>query len=54
MLPQNRTPTHPGEILLEGFLLPLGVSHYRLAKDIAVPPRRTRICPSRPNASRSY
>lgn len=23
MLPQNRTPTHPGEFLVEGFLLPL-------------------------------
>ena len=33
-------PNHPGEVLLEDFLLPLGVSQYRLAKDIAVPPRR--------------
>ncbi len=33
-------PIHPGEVLLEDFLLPLGVSQYRLAKDIAVPPRR--------------
>jgi addiction module HigA family antidote len=33
-------PIHPGEILLEEFLLPLGVSQYRLAKDICVPPRR--------------
>jgi addiction module HigA family antidote len=31
---------HPGEILLEEFLEPLGVSQYRLAKDISVPPRR--------------
>ena len=31
---------HPGEILLEEFLLPLGISQYRLAKDISVPPRR--------------
>ena len=31
---------HPGEILLEEFLNPLGVSQYRLAKDISVPPRR--------------
>ena len=33
-------PVHPGEILLEDFLNPLGVSQYRLAKDIHVPPRR--------------
>jgi len=31
---------HPGEILLEEFLNPLGVSQYQLAKDISVPPRR--------------
>jgi addiction module HigA family antidote len=33
-------PIHPGEILLEEFLTPLGISQYRLAKDISVPPRR--------------
>ena len=33
-------PIHPGEILLEEFLRPLGISQYRLAKDIRVPPRR--------------
>ena len=33
-------PIHPGEILLEEFLRPLGLSQYRLAKDIRVPPRR--------------
>jgi len=33
-------PVHPGEILLEEFLKPLGVSQYRLAKDVSVPPRR--------------
>src|SRR5476651_2510435 len=31
---------HPGEILLEEFLRPLGLSQYRLAKDVSVPPRR--------------
>ena len=31
---------HPGEILLEEFLHPLGISQYRLAKEINVPPRR--------------
>ena len=33
-------PIHPGEILLEEFLLPLQISQYRLAKDVSVPPRR--------------
>lgn len=33
-------PVHPGEILLEEFLRPMGVSQYRLAKDIGVPARR--------------
>ena len=33
-------PIHPGEILLEEFLKPLGISQYRLSKDISVPPRR--------------
>jgi addiction module HigA family antidote len=33
-------PVHPGEILLEEFLSPLGVSQYRLAKEISVPARR--------------
>ena len=33
-------PVHPGEILLEEFLGPLGVSQYRLAKAVDVPARR--------------
>ena len=33
-------PIHPGEILLEEFLRPMGISQYRLAKSISVPPRR--------------
>jgi addiction module HigA family antidote len=33
-------PIHPGEILLEEFLKPLGISQYRLAKDINVDPSR--------------
>lgn len=33
-------PVHPGEILFEEFLEPLGLSQYRLAHDISVPPRR--------------
>jgi addiction module HigA family antidote len=34
------TPIHPGEILMEEFLKPLGISQYKLAKDINVPARR--------------
>jgi len=33
-------PIHPGEILREEFLEPMGISQYRLAKDISVDPRR--------------
>lgn len=33
-------PIHPGEVLLADFLEPLGLSQYRLAQDISVPPRR--------------
>ena len=33
-------PIHPGEILREEFLKPLGITEYRLSKDISVPPRR--------------
>ena len=33
-------PVHPGEILLENFLIPMEISQYRLAKDICIPPRR--------------
>jgi len=34
------SPVHPGEILLEEYLKPLGLSQYRLAKEIHVPARR--------------
>ena len=33
-------PVHPGEVLLEEFLTPMGLSQNRLAVDIRVPPRR--------------
>lgn len=33
-------PVHPGKILLKEFLEPMGISQYRLAKDIHVPARR--------------
>jgi addiction module HigA family antidote len=40
MASKKLPPIHPGEILLEEFLKPMGVSQYRLSKDIGVPPRR--------------
>ena len=32
---------HPGEVLLEEFLKPLGISAYRLSKDVGIPQTRT-------------
>jgi addiction module HigA family antidote len=40
MAPTKLASVHPGEILLEEFLVPMGITQYRLAKDISVPPRR--------------
>ena len=40
MLPKNRIPTHPGEVLLEEFLKPLGVSQVALAEHLDVPVQR--------------
>ncbi|MCH7589276.1 MAG: HigA family addiction module antidote protein [Chloroflexi bacterium] len=40
MRKRERPPIHPGEILLEEFLIPMEISQYRLAKDISVDPRR--------------
>ena len=40
MLPNKRTPTHPGEILSEEFLKPLGVTQVKLAEHLAVPVQR--------------
>ncbi len=40
MTPKKLAPVHAGEILLEEFLGPMGITQYRLAKDISVPPRR--------------
>jgi len=34
------SPIHPGEVLLEDFMKPLGLSQYRLAQDIGVAPLR--------------
>jgi addiction module HigA family antidote len=40
MTKRTLEPIHPGEILMEEFLKPMGISQYRLAKDINVPARR--------------
>jgi len=40
MSKRDYPPIHPGDILLEEFLKPMGVTQYRLAKDISVDPRR--------------
>ncbi|MES1245122.1 MAG: HigA family addiction module antitoxin [Acidobacteriota bacterium] len=40
MLPENRIPTHPGEILQEEFLRPLGLTEAVLAAHLGVPAQR--------------
>jgi addiction module HigA family antidote len=40
MAEEKMAPVHPGEILLEEFLKPMGLSQNRLALSIGVPPRR--------------
>ncbi|MDZ4753755.1 MAG: HigA family addiction module antitoxin [Phycisphaerae bacterium] len=40
MIPSSRTPTHPGEILREEFLSPLGISQVAFARRIGVPLQR--------------
>lgn len=40
MIPENRIPTHPGEILQEEFLTPLGLTQVAFAAHIGVPTQR--------------
>jgi len=40
MMDKSLSPIHPGEVLLEDFMKPLGLSQYRLAQDIGVTPIR--------------
>jgi antitoxin HigA-1 len=40
MAARKLNPVNPGEVLAADFLEPLGLSQYRLARDISVPPRR--------------
>ncbi len=39
-MPRKLPPIHPGEILLEEFLEPMGITRYRLAKDTSMPASR--------------
>ena len=40
MLPKHRVPTHPGEVLLEEFLVPLAITQVAFAAHIGVPLQR--------------
>lgn len=40
MIEHGIQPVHPGEILSEEFLKPMGITQYRVARDISVDPRR--------------
>ena len=40
MAKKNQAPVHPGEILLEEFLKPLGISQNRLGRDLNIPAQR--------------
>jgi antitoxin HigA-1 len=39
-VPTHREPTHPGEMLLEEFLIPMGITQRELSKEIHVPYQR--------------
>jgi len=39
-MPERLRNIHPGEVLLEEFLKPLGISQNKLARELKVPPRR--------------
>ena len=40
MIPTHRTPTHPGEILLEEFLAPMGITQVGFADHVGIPIQR--------------
>ena len=40
MIPENRIPTHPGVVLEEEFLTPLGLTQVALAKHLGIPTQR--------------
>ena len=49
-VPSHREPTHPGEMLQEEFLTPLGISQSRLAEEIRVPFQRINLIVNRKRA----
>ena len=51
MTPKRSAPVHPGEMLLADFMQPMGISRVRLAKNIAVPPRRSSGSTFRPTTT---
>jgi addiction module HigA family antidote len=40
MIPENRIPVHPGVVLFEEFLLPLGITQVELAGHLGIPVQR--------------
>ncbi|MEK9136333.1 MAG: HigA family addiction module antitoxin [Bacteroidota bacterium] len=40
MIPKHRSPVHPGEVLVEEFLTPMGISQIELARRMGVPVQR--------------
>lgn len=40
MRPTNRIPTHPGEILLQDFMIPMNISQKALSKHLGIPAKR--------------
>jgi len=40
MIPKNRIPTHPGEILREEFIVPMGLTQVQLAEHLKIPLQR--------------
>jgi addiction module HigA family antidote len=40
MIPKHRIPTHPGEVLREEFLRPLGIPQVRFARHLGIPLQR--------------
>jgi addiction module HigA family antidote len=40
MIPKHRIPSHPGEILMEEFLRPAGITQSRLAEHLGIPVQR--------------
>ena len=40
VIPKHRSPVHPGEVLVEEFLIPMGISQVELARRMGVPVQR--------------